>query len=83
MNYRNRKKLNLSHKLSAITLLTIILSCPNCFCNEESNAPYFDYLAQLSSQKLYNPIQLDTTQATKVKPKTDTTIPYNLIIVQK
>ena len=74
---KKRKNFNLSRKLTASILLSIFLTCP-IFADNTENETYFDYIAQLNNQKLYNPIILDTSRATTVAPKTNTSIPFNL-----
>ncbi len=78
MEFKFFKKLNLSYKLITLILLSVAFSCSFGFAEEYSDETYFDYLAQINSQKLYNPIHIDSSNSTQVLPKTSTTIPFNL-----
>ncbi|MBE7710721.1 MAG: hypothetical protein E7Z92_01130 [Cyanobacteria bacterium SIG31] len=77
MVHKKTRKFDLSAKLTTSLLLSMFLSCP-IFAENSINEAYFDYIAQLNNQKLYNPIHLDTSKTIEVLPKTSTSIPFNL-----
>lgn len=64
-----------ANKLTAIFVLSAILSCHSAFADGEFS--YFEF-NEKPSIKLINPIYLDTTRIEKTVPKTNTIIPHNL-----
>ena len=73
-----REKFSMSFKLTTFLMLSIILGCSSIFADEYSDESYFNYLAQINSQKLYKPIELDTSQVEIVAPKINTSIQNTL-----
>jgi hypothetical protein len=73
------KTSNLKNKLATIFLLSTVLSCSTAFADCFTNENFFDFIAQKNTQKLYNPIHLDTSKIKeKSKEQSETSIPYNL-----
>ena len=64
-----------ANKLTAIFVLSAVLSCHSAFADGEFS--YFEF-NEKPSIKLINPIYLDTTRTEKIVPKTNTIIPHNL-----
>ncbi len=79
MLVKDFKTSNLKNKLATIFLLSTVLSCSTAFADCFTNENFFDFIAQKNTQKLYNPIHLDTSKIKeKSKEQSETSIPYNL-----
>lgn len=77
MSFRFKQKNNFNKNLAIITLLSS-LCCLNVYADGFTDETFFDYIAQKNTQKLYNPIHLDTSKTKETKPQTSTSIPFNM-----
>lgn len=77
MAFKLKTNFNLACKLTTAFSLSLFLCC-NAYADGMIDDSYFDYIAKKNTQKLYNPIFLDTSQVAKATPKNNTFIPYNL-----
>ena len=78
MKKRFGQKNNFKTNLATFFMLSAVLSCSNVYADGFSEDNFFDYVAQKNAQKLYNPIHLDMSNTTEIKPQAKTTIPFNM-----
>ena len=78
MKRRFGQKFSFKNSFATFFLMSAVLSCSNVLADGFLEDNFFEYVSQKNAQKLYNPIHLDTSNTTEIKPQANTTIPFNM-----